>query len=128
MGVVCVQALALLLSEDRLAEHLVPHLPTVAALLVKVTQSSMAGHLDSNHVVHSTTLTIYLSTRNPYCYYFTHPFPLVYSISLQASQACPSLPAHGRQSALQGLLTLASLPDRLTPQVRRNVSGRVSDD
>ena len=46
MGVVCVQALALLLSEDRLAEHVVPHLATVAALLVKVIQSSTACHYD----------------------------------------------------------------------------------
>ena len=46
MGVVCVQVLALLLSEDRLAEHLVPQLATVAALLVKVTQSSTACHHD----------------------------------------------------------------------------------
>ena len=36
MAVVCVQALAFVLSDDRLAEHAVPHLALVAALLVKV--------------------------------------------------------------------------------------------
>lgn len=44
MSVVCVQTLALLLSDDRLAEHVVPHLTVVAALLVKVNQSLLRRH------------------------------------------------------------------------------------
>ena len=36
MAMVCVQALALMLSDDRLAEHVVPHLALVASLMVKV--------------------------------------------------------------------------------------------